>query len=679
MPASPRVQAEIDAAVALLRPGARYVSPTPNATTPTPRPAADRHATAKAAPRANKPAPQTGLSERCKAALRYAAQGLLIAPLTWSVDGHCSCGKPDCSSPGKHPLTSNGLKDASCNAGKLREWWTKWPAANIGLVTGPASGLLVLDFDGPQGEQSRADLVSRYGPLPETTRVTTGKGFHLYFKYPPGRTLRNSQGKIAPGIDVRADGGYVVGPESVHISGTVYTASNPALQRATLPDAWVNLLESPPAPQASPTATASGVTGSESICKGQRTNRLVSLAGTMHKRGMMPDAIEAALLQENAARCSPPLPEAKVRAIARDIPARYPNTDNGAQEHAILRPDLIRLSDVEARPVRWIWEPYIPARMLSMCSGDPGAGKSYIALSISADLTRGRLRDGRIVEPANVLYLSVENPIAESIRPRFDLLGGDAARFFVLKGTVAAADGEEMRGSITLSDIPMLEDALVETKAKLIVVDPIQSYLGASIDLHRSNETRPILDGLSKLAEAHGCAVLLLRHLSKQSGGKAIHRGLGSIDLSGAVRSEMLAGSLPDDPESRALVHIKSNVGRMGRTLGYSIDGEGRFSWTGESPITASDLLAAPEGPERSKRERAQEWLSALLKSGSREEQEIRSLAESEGFSRATLRRAKDALRVKSRKGTFGGSWIWSLPEDGPKEASDPDEGSLTV
>jgi hypothetical protein len=604
---------------------------------------------------------------------------LLIAPLTWSVDGHCSCGKPDCSSPGKHPLTSNGLKDASCNAGKLREWWTKWPAANIGLVTGPASGLLVLDFDGPQGEQSRADLVSRYGPLPETTRVTTGRGIHLYFKYPIGRTLRNSQGKIAPGIDVRADGGYVVGPESVHISGTVYTASNPALQRATLPDAWVNLLESPPAPQASPTATASGVTGSESICKGQRTNRLVSLAGTMHKRGMMPDAIEAALLQENAARCSPPLPEAKVRAIARDIPARYPNTDNGAQEHAILRPDLIRLSDVEARPVRWIWEPYIPARMLSMCSGDPGAGKSYIALSISADLTRGRLRDGRIVEPANVLYLSVENPIAESIRPRFDLLGGDAARFFVLKGTVAAADGEEMRGSITLSDIPMLEDALVETKAKLIVVDPIQSYLGASIDLHRSNETRPILDGLSKLAEAHGCAVLLLRHLSKQSGGKAIHRGLGSIDLSGAVRSEMLAGSLPDDPESRALVHIKSNVGRMGRTLGYSIDGEGRFSWTGESPITASDLLAAPEGPERSKRERAQEWLSALLKSGSREEQEIRSLAESEGFSRATLRRAKDALRVKSRKGTFGGSWIWSLPEDGPKDASDPDEGSLTV
>jgi hypothetical protein len=461
-----------------------------------------------------------------------------------------------------------------------------------------------------------------------------------------------------------------------HVAGTPGTVERRQAELTTVYARIFGPAQGPATLQSAPTA---GAVASELIDKGKRTNRLVSLAGTMHKRDMAPDSIAAALLQENAARCSPPLPEAKVRAIAHDIPARYPNTENGAQERAILKPDLIRLSDVEARAVTWLWSPFIPAGMLSMISGDPGAGKSFIALSVCADLSRGKLRDGRIVTPATSLYLSIENPIAESIRPRFDLLGGDAARFFVLKGTVTAADGEEMRGSITLSDIPMLEKSLVETEARLIVVDPIQSYLGSTVDLHRSNETRPILDGLSKLAEKHGCAILLLRHLSKQSGGKAIHRGLGSIDLSGAVRSEMLAGSLPDDPEARALVHIKSNVGRMGRTLGYSIDGEGRFSWTGESQITASDLLAAPEGPERSKRERAQEWLSALLKSGSREEQEIRSLAESEGFSYATLRRAKNALRVKSRKGTFGGSWIWSLPEDGPKDASDPDEGSLTV
>ena len=117
---------------------------------------------------------------------------------------------------------------------------------------------------------------------------------------------------------------------------------------------------------------------------------------------------------------------------------------------------------------------------------------------------------------------------------------------------------------MSLSDVPVLDAALEATQAKLMVIDPIQSYLGAGIDLHRSNETRPVLDGLAKLAEKHRCAVLLLRHLSKQSGGKAIHRGLGSIDLTGAVRSELLAGSLPDDPTARALVHVKSNIGAIG-------------------------------------------------------------------------------------------------------------------
>ena len=678
MPASPQVQAQIDAAVALLRPGTRYVSPVSNAATPTPLPSADRPALSAVTPRTNKPTPQTGLSERGKAALRYAAQGLLIVPLTWSVNGHCSCGKPDCSSPGKHPLTSNGLKDASCNAGKLREWWTKWPAANIGLVTGPASGLLVLDFDGPQGEQSRADLVSRYGPLPATTRVTTGKGFHLYFKYPIGRTLRNSQGKIAPGIDVRADGGYVVGPDSVHISGTVYTASNPTLQRATLPDAWVNLLESPPAPQASTTAAASGTTASESIGKGKRTNRLVSLTGSMHKRGMTLGAIEAALLEENRAKNSPPLPEAKVRAIAHDIPARYPNTPTEETSDTASGPDIVCLAEIAAKDVNWLWKLYLAFGMLAMLSGDPGSGKTFISLAICAGYTVGRTPDGERCEPINVLYMSVENAPAEIIRPRFDSLGGDAKRFYLLRGTSWKQEGETVKGTISLSDVAILDKALIQTRAKLIVIDPIQSYLGANVDLHRANETRPILDNLSKLAESHGCAILLIRHLSKAGGGKAITRGLGSIDLSGAVRSEMLAGALPDDPESRAIVHIKSNLGAYGPSLGYCIDADGKFSWTGRSEITAGQMLEAPSNSQdRSAVDDAREWLRDLLKEGSREQKEVRKLAENEGISFGTLRRAKDALRVKSRKGAFGGSWIWSLSEDGPKDAAD--EGRLTV
>jgi hypothetical protein len=293
--------------------------------------------------------------------------------------------------------------------------------------------------------------------------------------------------------------------------------------------------------------------------------------------------------------------------------------------------------------------------------------KSFIAFSVCADLSRGRLRDGRTIAPAYSIISSLENPIAQSVRPRLDSLGADPQYIYMLNGTTFEIDGETQKGSITLSDIPMLEAAIVKTQAKLVVVDPIQSFLGANIDLHRSNETRPVLDGLSKLAEKHGCAILILRHLSKMTGGKAGYRGLGSIDLTGACRSEMLAGSLPDSPDIRALVHVKSNVGRMGKTQGYSIDAEGRFSWTtGECSITANDLLAAPEGPDKGAVDRAQEWLAALLRTGSKDYRTILELAEGEGFKEKTLRRAKAQLHIESRKASFGGGWIWWLPATEP-------------
>ncbi len=179
-----------------------------------------------------------------------------------------------------------------------------------------------------------------------------------------------------------------------------------------------------------------------------------------------------------------------------------------------------------------------------MLSGDPAAGKTFIALAIAAGFTTGRTPDGEPCEPLDVLYLSVENSAAHVVRPRFDSLRGDPKRFHLLRGSVWSADGGEEQGAVSLSDIAIIDAALRETNAKVVIIDPIQSYLGSGVDLHRSNETRPIMDGLAKVAERHNCAALLLRHLSKQSGGKAIHRGLGSIDLTGAVRSELLAGAI---------------------------------------------------------------------------------------------------------------------------------------
>ena len=303
--------------------------------------------------------------DMAEAALVYAARGWLVLPLHSPTAHGCSCGQRDCKNPAKHPRTVHGLKDASEDADTIRRWWEQWPDANIGIVTGPQSGILVLDVDGKQGEESLIDLERHGHHLPDTYSVRTGGGGqHLYFLWPEGVDVRNSQGRIARGLDIRGEGGYVVAPSSLHASGERYEVNQSAIPPAPCPE-WL-----PSVAQGTQSRPAAGAAASEPIGEVSRTNHLVSLAGTMNKRGMDPAAIEAALLTENTAKFSfsqkGPLPEEKVKAIARDIPARYLNPKSTPGETAPLRPHLVCLGDVEARAVDWLWEPFIPLRMLSM-------------------------------------------------------------------------------------------------------------------------------------------------------------------------------------------------------------------------------------------------------------------------------------------------------------------------
>jgi hypothetical protein len=274
------------------------------------------------------------------------------------------------------------------------------------------------------------------------------------------------------------------------------------------------------------------------------------------------------------------------------------------------------------------------------------------------------LRPGlqRAITPVVTLYLSRENAVEYVIRPRFDALGGNAKRFHLLKGSVEGAGDSTIRSGITLKDVALLEAALEQTGAKLIVIDPLQSYLGAEIDAHHSNETRPVMDGLIGLAESHGACVLVVRHLSKASSGRAIHRGLGSIDLTGAVRMEMIAGSAAGDPNSRALVQIKNNVGQRAESLGYEILGvemEARLEWRGKSRLTAEDLLAPDaEGEGRSDIAEAVDFLRSHLSDGPKPQKDLE--AES-GIPERTLQRAFKRLGGKRSRSGERGPWLWSL------------------
>jgi hypothetical protein len=254
------------------------------------------------------------------AALACARRGWRVIPINWArKDGSCSCANPHCDNVGKHPLTAHGVKDADLAEKTIRTWWTNHPKANIGIATGAASGIVVLDVDPRHGgTDSMRDLKNQFGKLPVGPRVRTGGGgVHLYFAY-PGTSLKNKVGLFA-GVDVRADGGYVLAPGSNHKSGEIYSwKQDHEPSDVAIPDLPDFLLEKMRGELPPP----SGSESDGSIRDGHRNDTLASLGGTMRARGMSPDSIEAALLVENERRCQPPLEVSEVKSIAASI-SRY--------------------------------------------------------------------------------------------------------------------------------------------------------------------------------------------------------------------------------------------------------------------------------------------------------------------------------------------------------------------
>src|SRR5262249_39423659 len=270
----------------------------------------------------------------------------------------------------------------------------------------------VLDLDGATGEKSLRTLVEQHGVITSQFTVKTGTGWHLYFLWPPTVEIRNSASKIGEGLDVRGDGGYVLAPGSVHPSGAIYTSS----QNANVPEApdWLLQLAASPARKGRLTADSNHGRG-----PGQRHERLIHIIGRMLKDGMGQAAILAGVLAENET-FNPPKPEEDVRNLIADVMDRYAKPER-KELTTSRRAEIVHLSEVRARDVAWLWRPYLPNGMLAMLSGDPGAGKTFLAMAIAASLTTGHVPYSQeICTPVDVLYLSVENDPACVVRPRFD-------------------------------------------------------------------------------------------------------------------------------------------------------------------------------------------------------------------------------------------------------------------
>ena len=272
-------------------------------------------------------------TKQLQRALYYARRGWRVFPLHVPDGNGCSCHQGSaCTSIGKHPLDHpedlvNGVLDATADEALIERWWERWPGANIGLATGAVSGIFVLDIDPRHdGDDQLLQLTKQHGKLPDTPQVLTGGGgVHYYFRH-PGFPVTNRAGKngLAPGVDVKGEGGYVVAPNSLHPNGTYVWELSSHPEDVTLSDApaWLLARLQQPASSARVTTTEKPVATIEQITSGGRNDTLTSFAGTMRRRGAETAVIEAALLKMNELQCKPPLEVDEVQRIARSI-GRY--------------------------------------------------------------------------------------------------------------------------------------------------------------------------------------------------------------------------------------------------------------------------------------------------------------------------------------------------------------------
>ena len=323
--------------------------------------------------------------------------------------------------------------------------------------------------------------------------------------------------------------------------------------------------------------------------------------------------------------------------------------------------DTVRLSDVKAESVRWLWPGRILLGKLNILDGDPGLGKTCITLDIAArvsaykpmpDGNRGNL-DG----PAGVLLLMTEDDLADTIRPRLDAAGADVTR-------IAAFNSRSFGRIPTIADLLWLREQIAAVEAKLVIIDPLVTHLPSRVDAHKDQDVRSALAPLAALAADTGTAILMVRHLNKGSGSNALYRGGGSIGILGIARSGMLVAKDPEDDERRILAMTKHNLAAHVSALAYRIVAHEdtdipRIQWEGPEDLQANELLDTESKSTGREFDRAVEFLTRLLASGPIPATEVQGRAKAEEISNSTLRRARGKLGLRVRKD--GTCWMWEL------------------
>ena len=304
---------------------------------------------------------------------------------------------------------------------------------------------------------------------------------------------------------------------------------------------------------------------------------------------------------------------------------------------------LIHMEDVVSKEVEWLWYPYIPYGKITIIEGDPGEGKTTLVLKLAAALSRGLplpCDDDKEYEPIHIIYQTAEDGIEDTIKPRLEKAGADCSMIQVI---------DETDKELSMTD-DRLEQAIIETRARLIILDPIQAYIGATVDMHRANEIRPVLKHLGIIAEKHNCAIILIGHMNKAT-----------------ARSVLLVARIRDKTNIRIIAHDKSSLAPAGDAIGFEMTEDNGMVCIGPYDITIDELLSGNEGRGKKKLDIAENFIKEYFGTNKMiPSNEIMVEAAKRSIKRNTLLSAKKKLGITSDKekaedGTI--YWTWVMPE----------------
>ena len=307
-------------------------------------------------------------------------------------------------------------------------------------------------------------------------------------------------------------------------------------------------------------------------------------------------------------------------------------------------------TDITEKSVKWLWYPYIPIGKITIMQGNSGIGKTMLALKIAAALSNGEQLPGDTEprEPINIIYNTAEDGFGDTIKPRLRSAGADLTRINTINERV---------NTVTMTD-ERIENGVYELGAKLLILDPIQAYLGAKIDMNKANEVRPIFAQLGRVAEDNECAIVLVGHQGKNQMYSELQSLLGSTDQVAAARSVLTVTKPPNNKTLSLINHTKSSLSARGKSLTFSIDENGKIVW-GDF---VDNISSGDDTEEKiTKRDFAKDFLREVLAGGSVSANEIYSAANEKQISGKTLQRSKKELGIISY--SESGMWFWKLPE----------------